>query len=200
MSSDHRRYRLKVRAQRQNQTRQRIVEATQELHREVGPARTTIADVARRAGVQRLTVYNHFPETRQLLAACQGHFLASHPPPDVAPQREATAEQALDGLEAALLRLYRWFRANEALQAHVNRDRNLLPELDELMRENADPRFDEAAAGHARLITKSRYGRTRARRLVRLAFEFKSWQLLAADGAPDPQIASLFRLAVGCLV
>ena len=200
MSSDRRSYRLKVRAQRQSQTRQRIVEATEELHREVGPARTTIADVARRAGVQRLTVYNHFPEMRQLLAACQGHFLAGHPPPDVTPQRRANPEQVLEGLEAALLSLYRWFRANEAIQAHVHRDRNLLPELDELMRENADPRFDEAAAAYARLITKSRFERTAARRLVRLALEFKTWQLLAADGATDTQIASLFRRAVACVV
>jgi hypothetical protein len=47
-------YELKARAQRQARTRQRIVEATMELHKEVGPARTTVAEVARRAGVHRL--------------------------------------------------------------------------------------------------------------------------------------------------
>ncbi|MBA2357350.1 MAG: TetR family transcriptional regulator, partial [Actinobacteria bacterium] len=33
---------------------------TAALHEEVGPARTTIAEIARRAGVQRLTVYKNF--------------------------------------------------------------------------------------------------------------------------------------------
>ena len=75
MSSEKRRYELKARAARQADTRERIVKATVDLHKEVGPARTTVAEIARRAWVQRLTVYNHFPEDSQLLAACQGHWL-----------------------------------------------------------------------------------------------------------------------------
>ena len=54
-------YNLKARAERYQQTRQRIVEATVELHRTAGPARTTITDIAKKAGVERQTVYNHFP-------------------------------------------------------------------------------------------------------------------------------------------
>ncbi|MBV8944057.1 MAG: helix-turn-helix transcriptional regulator, partial [Solirubrobacterales bacterium] len=69
MSSEKRRYQLKARAESQRQTRERIVRATMELHREVGPAQTTIAEIARRAGVQRLTVYNHFPEEAELFEA-----------------------------------------------------------------------------------------------------------------------------------
>src|SRR3954469_15733070 len=69
-----RRYELKERARRQEETRQRIVDATVALHREVGPARTTVAEVARRAGVGRVTVYNHFPDDVSLLAACSAHF------------------------------------------------------------------------------------------------------------------------------
>src|SRR5205823_12182624 len=84
MSSQTRKYALKVRAEKQAETRRRIVEATVALHQEVGPARTTVAEIARRAGVQRLTVYNHFPEEAELFAACQGHFLAQHPLPDFA--------------------------------------------------------------------------------------------------------------------
>ena len=83
MFSEKRNYELRARAGRQQATRRRIVEATVALHREVGPARTTVAEIARRAGVQRLTVYNHFPDDAQLFAACQAHFLAQHPPPDL---------------------------------------------------------------------------------------------------------------------
>src|SRR3954470_17496284 len=63
-------YRLKERARRQEQTRRRIAAATAALHEEVGPARTTTSEVARRAGVQRPTVYSNFPRERDLFAAC----------------------------------------------------------------------------------------------------------------------------------
>src|ERR1700712_883370 len=78
-------YRLQARAEPQLDTRRRIAAAAASLHAEVGPARTTIAEVARRAGVQRPTVYNHFPTERDLYLACQSHFLAEHPPPDAQP-------------------------------------------------------------------------------------------------------------------
>src|SRR5262252_4872841 len=81
VSSDRPKYKLRARAERQRQTRERIVAATVALHREVGPARTTVADVARRAGVQRLTVYNNFPRLSDLLVACQHAFLTASPPP-----------------------------------------------------------------------------------------------------------------------
>src|SRR4051795_10199971 len=82
--AEKRTYELKERARKQAETRRRIVEATVALHQEVGPARTTVAEIARRAGVQRLTVYNHFPDERELFGACSAHFIGGHPPPDPA--------------------------------------------------------------------------------------------------------------------
>ncbi len=86
--SEPRRYQLKERARRQEETRQRITEATVALHEEVGPAGTAISEIARRAGVQRLTVYKHFPDDSSLLAACNSHWSALHPPPDPDPWSE----------------------------------------------------------------------------------------------------------------
>src|SRR5689334_19713992 len=134
MSSEKRPYRLQARAERQDETRRRIAAAAAELHAEVGPARTTIAEVARRAGVQRPTVYNHFPTERELFAACQGHFLSEHPPPAL------TGEP-----EAVLAALYGWYRETEAMSGNVARDRALLPELDALLAETADHRLDALA-------------------------------------------------------
>ena len=57
-----RQYRLGRRADQQAQTRQRIVEAAVDLHTTVGPAATSISAIAERAGVQRHTVYAHFPD------------------------------------------------------------------------------------------------------------------------------------------
>ena len=82
--AEKRKYELKKRAERQEETRRRIVEATVALHLEKGPAVTRISEIARRAGVQRVTVYNHFPYETSLLAACSSHWRALHPAPDPA--------------------------------------------------------------------------------------------------------------------
>src|SRR5687767_7832621 len=77
-------YVLKDRAASQAATRRRIVEATMAYHQEVGPAATTLSDIARRAGVQRATVYNHFADDSALFAACSAHWRELHPAPDPA--------------------------------------------------------------------------------------------------------------------
>src|SRR5207237_9442854 len=82
MSSQIRKYELKARAEKQAATRRRIVEATSALHEEVGPARTTVAEIARRAGVQRLTVYTHFPNETELFDACGQHWMERNAQPD----------------------------------------------------------------------------------------------------------------------
>ena len=79
MSTQKRRYELKARAESQQATRARIAAAAAALHEEVGIAKTTVADIARRAGVQRLTVYNHFPDLNALLPACTAHWLDRAP-------------------------------------------------------------------------------------------------------------------------
>src|SRR5436305_6397845 len=108
MSSEKRKYELKARAQSQRQTRERIVQATMELHQEVGPAQTTIAEIARRAGVQRLTVYNHFPQESEMYGACQAQWMSLHPLPDLAPVFALPAPA--DRLWAVIGRDYAWYR------------------------------------------------------------------------------------------
>ena len=83
MSTQKRKYELKARAEAQEETRARIAAAAAALHEEVGIGQTTVADIARRAGVQRLTVYNHFPDLDALLPACTAHWLGEHPRPDL---------------------------------------------------------------------------------------------------------------------
>jgi AcrR family transcriptional regulator len=193
--STHRTYQLKARAERQRETRERIVAATEALHREVGPARTTIADIARRAGVERLTVYNHFPELTQLLGACQAHFLMRHPPPDISPG-VVLKKDALRRFETALTQLYGWYRANQRMEENIHRDRLLLPELDALLRKSSDPVFDGAAAAYARLIARSSRAVPGVHAMVRVALEFGTWRMVSARGASDRQAAKLLALAV----
>src|SRR5512139_3404474 len=75
-------YTMRRRAERQAETRQRIVEAAVDLHGSVGPARTTFSMVAERAGVQRHTLYAHFPDERSLYLACSGLAFERDPMPE----------------------------------------------------------------------------------------------------------------------
>ncbi len=76
-------YQLKRRAERQDETRQRIVDAAIELHQTIGPAATTVTEIAQRAGVGRVTVYRHFPDELTLARACSGQYFERHPAPDL---------------------------------------------------------------------------------------------------------------------
>jgi AcrR family transcriptional regulator len=188
-----RKYELKARAERQRRTRDRIVAATVALHESVGPARTTIADIARRAGVQRLTVYNTFPDTRDLFRACQGRFLADNPPPDLTPRAGTDPLRELGG---ALRRLYAWYRATERMERHVHRDRHLVPALDELMTITADVRLAAMADAHAAAIARRRAPGAPIKAFVHLAFQFHTWEVLAQGHLTDDRMARLMTAAV----
>ena len=74
-----RKYELKERAERQEETRRRIVEAAIELHGTLGPARTSSARSPSGPGVQRHTFYRHFPDERALGLACSGLYSSATP-------------------------------------------------------------------------------------------------------------------------
>jgi AcrR family transcriptional regulator len=115
-----RKYRLKRRAERQAETRQRIVDATVELHRELGPAQTTISAIAERAGVQRLTVYRHFPNERELMVACSSQYNAQNPPPD--PTAWAGIRDPRDRFRQALAEIYGFYERTEEMLEKIIRD------------------------------------------------------------------------------
>src|SRR5436305_13264877 len=75
-------YELKRRAARQDQTRQRIIEAAIELHQTIGPAATTVSEIAERAQVGRVTVDRHFPDEPTLARAFSGQDFERNPLPD----------------------------------------------------------------------------------------------------------------------
>src|SRR3954467_15201784 len=97
-------YRQKLRAERPADTRRRIVEAAVALHLERGPAQTSINAIAELAGVNRVTVYRHFPDARSLLEACSAHARRLNPPPDLDAWR--AIEDPRRRTEVALTQLY----------------------------------------------------------------------------------------------
>jgi AcrR family transcriptional regulator len=120
-----RKYQLKRRAERQDETRQRIVQAAVALHTSVGPTRTSISAIADRAGVQRHTFYRHFPDERSLALACSGHFDAEHPLPD--PDKWRAIADPEQRLRTGLGELYRYFERNASMIAPIVRDIDVDP-------------------------------------------------------------------------
>jgi AcrR family transcriptional regulator len=112
---DKRKYELRQRADTMEATRQRIAAATIELHGTIGPARTTIAGIAARAGVQRHTVYRHFPTDDDLFDACSQQFWGAHPWPETERWTEI-------GLAGALAELYAYYGTVEPMLSNVLRD------------------------------------------------------------------------------
>jgi len=125
-----RKYELKQRAESLTATRERIVEATVELHDSLGPARTTISAIAERAGVQRLTVYRHFPDERTLFQACSGRWTARNPKPD--PSSWAALDDPEERLRTALTAIYAYYRTTEGMTGNLLRDLPDSPVLQEV--------------------------------------------------------------------
>ena len=168
-------YELKRRAERQEETRQRIVDAAVELHTTRGPSRTTVQAIADRAGVTRPTVYAHFPDERALFAACSGHVRATVPPPDPTPWRAITDPN--ERLATALRELYRYYERLEPLLENVERDAAVMPIIAELsadrLRYLEDVRAVVLDGWPAR-----RGARPRLRRAIGHALEFGTWRSL----------------------
>jgi len=161
----------------------RIVSALVELHEEIGPARTTVSAVAERAGVERLTVYRHFPDEPSMLRACSAHWNALHPPPSIA----VDGDEPFGVCRRAVLRLYRWYRANEAMLTRIHRDAESMPVVAELIAPFA-VHLDRLAADLDR-----NWGTRSSRRsaTIRHALDFSTWRSLDRITGSDARAAAL---------
>jgi AcrR family transcriptional regulator len=164
-------YQLKQRAQRQAETRQRIVEAAVGLHTTVGPARTTISAIAERAGVERHTVYAHFPDDRTLFTACAGHWRAQHPQPDL--QQQLGLADPAKRLSAVLTALYGWYAEVEPDVAVLRRDAEVVPASGEQMAVTAT-----AIAQLGDTLARGFPRRKAVRAAIGHALEFETWRSL----------------------
>ncbi len=177
-TSPKREYRLKKRADQMAETRTRITEAAVELHGTIGPARTTVSAVAEKAGVQRHTVYRHFPTEADLFRACSTHYFTAHPWPDLEPWRaiddpERRLAQALD-------ELYAYYERTEPMFSNVLRDVELVdaigPTLIPLQNYQAEA---------VEILAAGRRARGRKRRMLvaalHHALDFATWRSLTGD-------------------
>src|SRR5262245_40693455 len=185
-----RNYELKQRAERQQETRQRIVEAAVDLHQSLGPAATTVSDVAERAGVGRVTVYRHFADETELLRACSGHYFDRHPAPD--PERWLAIEDPTERLRTGLREAYAYHRSTEQM---------ITPALADLRDHEVMEPYHAHWQRAAEVLVEPWRARGRRRTLLRagiaLALSFDTWrQLVRGQGLTEEQAIDVaLRLA-----
>lgn len=194
-----RKYEKRSRAVAEEETRRRITEAAVALHGALGPARTTISAIAEHAGVQRLTVYRHFPDEAAILRACSQHWLAQHPWPN--PTLWDGEPAGRPRLEVALRAFYAYYGEASGMLTNVLRDAPLVPAL------------KASAEGYDALVGAARDGlaqgwrvRGKRRELVRAAIghalHLESWRSLTRgqgldDGRAVGLMVALVEGAVG---
>lgn len=184
-------YRKIKRAAEELRTRERITKATVALHESLGPGRTTIRAIAELAGVQRATVYRHFPDEQALFDACTAHYFGRHPMPD--PQAW-TATAPDERLARALGELYAWYGETEQMVFNSIRDMERVPEA---TRESFLAYFDVV---HAALMAgRPERGRARARVSAAIghAIGFATWRSLVREqGIGDTEAVALMAAMV----
>jgi AcrR family transcriptional regulator len=180
-----RRYELKRRAEQQDETRARIVQAAIELHQTRGPRATTVSELAKRAGVGRVTVYRHFPDELALGRACSGLYYQSHPPPD--PETWKATADPVKRLRKALRETYAYHRVTEAMTAHVladGREHEIMAPYHAHWKRAADVLLAPWRARGAR--------RRDLRAAIALALSFDTWRTLVREqGMTDEQALRL---------
>ena len=167
-------YRKRARAESEEETRLRITEAIMNLHEKVGPARTTVSGIADLAGVQRATVYRHFPDVEAQVEACGAHWLSLNAPPDPTPWL-AIADSD-ERLRVALGELYAWYEGTATMVDNLYRDAPLVPEI--AVRIEAR----DALMGHlAEQLAKGRPRRKAVRAAIGHALDFRTWRSLSRE-------------------
>jgi AcrR family transcriptional regulator len=185
---------MRRRAELEDETRRRITESAVALHKELGPARTSISAVAERAGVRRSTVYRHFPDEVALFAACSSHWRAANPPPD--PGEWTVIADPGIRTETALRELYGFYRRTEAMYTSLLRDepvhatvRRQLRGFHDYLRAIEDILIaGRGLRGHAARRTRAAIGH---------AVAFPTWRSLTRDhGLSDADAVRLMCLLV----
>ncbi len=171
-------YRMRLRADQQASTRQRITESAVELHGTLGPARTSMSAVAAHAGVRRSTLYRHFPDEAALFDACTAHWMAANPPPDLSKWAEISAPD--ERLLTALKELHEYYRRTEDMLDNLFRDETIVP----LVRERFAAFRGYLAAARETLMGERNLRGTPARRTrgaLGHVMAFSTWKSLVRE-------------------
>jgi AcrR family transcriptional regulator len=189
MSDQKRPYRMKRRAELEEQTRLRITESAVALHEQVGPAQTTVSAIAERAGVRRSTVYRHFPDEDALFAACSSHWRAANPPPD--PGSWMSIADPAERTRTALRELYAFYGSTQAMYDSLLRDESVVPAVQRRLRDfygYVRSIQDDLAAGRGLRGRRAQH----VRAAIGHALSFPTWRSLTQEqGLTDDEAVAL---------
>ena len=194
-------YKLKRRAERQEETRLRIARAAVELHGTIGPSKTTIGALAEKAGVTRPTVYSHFPDELSLFKACSSLFLSEEPPPD--PEAWCNVAEPEERLRAALAEVYAYYRRTERLLFNVLRDAEGDTKVNAAVREVHKPVVVHWKQMKNILATAWEVSEETPQQMLRSAIgvslDFQTWlTMVRGQGLTDTQAVDLMVRMVRC--
>ena len=196
-------YKLKRRAERQEETRLRIARAAAELHETVGPSKTTISALAEEAGVSRPTIYSHFPNELSLFKACSSLDLSENPPPD--PDPWAKIADPEERLRSALTEVYAYYLRRERIMYNVLRDAQGDAEVNANVREVLKPLFAHWERMKEILATAWEVSEERPqqqqllRGAIGVALDFQTWRTMVREqGLTDEQAIELMVRMVRC--
>jgi AcrR family transcriptional regulator len=172
-------YRKAKRAEDEGLTRSRIVDAAEDLHGSVGPARTTVSAVADRAGVTRATVYRHFADEETLFLACSQQWMSRQQLPE--PDAWGLIDEPIERLRAGLVDIYGFYRRGQQMMRNIHRDVDAVPAVVVAARRSREQRWLDtllaAQPGHRRKVVQA---------AVAHATTFTTWQsLCGAQGLSD---------------
>ena len=164
------------RAERVDETRQRITEAAVRLHTTVGPSKASFARIAEEAGVTRVTLYRHFADPDELFMACTAHWTAQDPPPD--PGSWVAVPKLPARVRLAVGELYSWYAARGEDLYPIFRDVEAVPDK-ALVRRRVNDRRRAAALVGADGPSGERGERLRAAALH--VVNFWTWRSLTVE-------------------
>lgn len=191
-----RKYTKTRRAEQEDETRNKIVEALVALHEEVGPAHSSIKAIAEKAGVQRLTVYRHFPDDASLFEACTSHYLASHPPPGITDW--ADIDNARERSYQALMAFYKYYRQTEKMWHKAYRDVDQVEVLQGPINQ-FEAHLDQVTEDLLKAWNNSHNTKKHLQITLRHALRFATWQSLNNAKLKDEKMAELVGTWLRCI-
>lgn len=193
MNAMTRSYELKERGKRQQETRQKIIEAAIHLHQTRGIAATSMNDIAEQADVGKVTVYRHFPDMAAMVGACSGQYFERNPFPD--PELWRAAEDPVERMRHGLNEAYDWYASTEAMMSRVYPEARDHPVM-------APYHAHWAHAADVLLEVWPEKGRRKVllRAAIALALDFDTWRtLVKVQGLSNTQATELMaRLTCDC--
>jgi len=191
-----RKYTKSRRAEQQDETRNRIVEALVVLHQELGPANTSVKAIAEKAGVQRLTVYRHFPDEASMFQACSAHYMELYPLPNMADW--AAIEDPVNRSYDALFAFYKYYQQTSAMWNSVYRDIDKLDALQGPMSQ-FESYIDQVCDDLVNSWRLKGNAKKHLQLTLRHALRFSTWLSLERSQLKDDKKAELVNAWLACI-